>query len=113
MTAKNSGMLPLHFASRKTGHRLVEGMQPEDIRLWYEKDCDMITPLLDVTIKADDFTPVLLSGNTDEKGEWGPALAAAEKIFGNGCVRICQVKLAGRVLDNPTAYILAKRLIEQ
>jgi hypothetical protein len=107
---KNAGMLPMHFASRATGHPLVAGFQKDDFRLWYDPDQDCISPILDATFTAEGYDPVLVSGNVGENGAWGPALAAAEKLMGRGCVRICQVKLSGRVMDNPIAWEFATRL---
>lgn|GEM_PF-165670 len=108
---KSSGMLPLHFVSRQTGHRLVSGFRPDDFRLWYSPEAGMIAPLLHHTYTAAGMTPVLLSGNTDASGEWGPALAAAEKTIGRGAFAICQVTLAGRCDANPVAAEFADRLL--
>jgi hypothetical protein len=110
---KNAGMLPMHFTSRATGHPLVEGFQKDDFRLWYDPVQDCIAPILDATFTAEGYTPVLLSGNVGKKGTWGPALATAEKRMGHGCVRICQVKLSGRVMDNPIAWEFAARLFRR
>lgn len=111
---KPCGMLPLHFVSRKSGHRFVEGFLPDDFRHWYSPEEDRIMPLLRHTITTDgEISPILLSGNTNDRGEWGPALAAAEKRIGSGSLVLCQLALAGRCSTNPVAAQLALQLIGQ
>lgn len=110
---KASGMQPLHFVSRRTGHPLAEGFRPEDFRLWYSPDEDGIAPLLHNTFTAADMAPVLVSGNTDDAGEWGPALAVGERMIGKGRLVLCQVALAGRTAANPAAREFALRLLER
>jgi hypothetical protein len=109
---KSSSMMPLHFASRKTGHRTVEGFRPDDFRLWYSPDEDYIKALLNNTFCAEGMTPILLSGNTNDLGEWGPALAVGEKLIGEGALILCQVALAGRCGTNPVAEAFAMRLLQ-
>jgi len=109
---KPSGMLPVHFVSRKTGHRLTKGFQPSDFRLWYDPDADCIAPLLSSTFDAESMAPILLSGNMNDRGEWEPALAAAEIGIGSGSLTLCQVALAGRCGTNPVAAEFAVRLLE-
>ncbi|MDF2921415.1 MAG: glycoside hydrolase family 2 [Paenibacillaceae bacterium] len=108
---KASGMQPLHFASRKTGHPLVEGFEPEDFRLWHDAEEDLIQPLLYNTFTSPEMAPVLLSGNTNEAGEWGPAMAAGEKGIGQGKLVVCQIALPGRCSTNPAAAEFALRLL--
>lgn len=109
---KKCSMSPLHFVSRNTGHELVDGFKPDDFRLWYNPEADYITPLLEATFTGEGFQPVLTSGNLDDNEEWRPALAVGEGKFGNGFVRVCQVKLQGRTTTNPVARIFASRLIK-
>ena len=106
---KNCSMLPLHFASRKTGHRAVSEFRPEDFRNWYNAREDMITPLLESTFTADGFTPILLSGNVNEQGNWAPALAAAEKQYEGKRYVICQVDLRQ---ENPVAKRFLKKIMQ-
>ena len=103
VTVKGCGMLPLHFASRKSGHPMVSALEPKDISYFYNKKEDMITPLLYATFKADGFTPILISGNTDANGDWGETLAAAEKVYNGKRYIICQVDLRE---ENPIAQRL-------
>ena len=100
-----------HFASRATGHPLVEGLEPNDIRFWYDQRAGFVTPLLATTFVAPSWRPILTSGNPDAEGKWVRTLAAAELSHGKGLFRICQVELAGRTKCNPVASILARRLI--
>lgn len=110
---KPSGMQPLYFVSRKSGHPLVEGFRPEDFRLWHSTEDGRLAPLLYNTFTAPFMRPVLLSGNVDASGEWGPALAAGERMIGKGRLILCQVVLAGRCITNPVAREFALRLMEQ
>ena len=111
--AKNCGMRPLHFVSRKTGHPLVSGFEAEDFRFWYNEDEDMMTPLLRTTFRSDDFTPILTSGNNLRGSAWGqklyPAHATAEKSYGKGKIILNQVELDSH-LQNPVALIFKNRL---
>ena len=107
---ESCGMGGRHFVSRATGHPLVADFQPEDFRLWYDSAADRIAPLLETCFQAEGWTPILTTGNGGWGGEWGPALAAAEKRDGTGSWRICQVALAGRTVANPVAALFARRL---
>lgn len=105
------GMNPRHFVSRATGHPLVVGFEPFDFRFWYDDEAGYVTPLLASVFRAPGWTPILASGNGSWLGDWEPALVAAEKRFGAGLLRICQVDLANRVVGNPTAAEFAQRLL--
>jgi len=112
---KVAGMNPRHFASRATGHPLVADLGPHDFRFWYDTDAGYVTPLLGSTFSVspgDGWSPILLSGNGDWSGKWGPAWAAAQRTCGAGSVTICQVALVGRTAGNPVARIFAARLLE-
>jgi len=112
IVVKQSHFNPLHYASRQTGHPLVDGFAPHDFSRWYDPQEDCVTALLLSTFTASDFTPVLTGGNTDSSGTWSSALAVAEKAVGAGRVFVCQVKLAGRTKTNPPAALFAQRLLE-
>ncbi|MGC9349425.1 MAG: hypothetical protein ACP5JG_14900, partial [Anaerolineae bacterium] len=111
ITVEPCGMNARHFSSRATGHPLVADLKPDDVWFWYDAGAGYVTPLLATTFNAPGWTPILTSGNGDWSGEWGPALAAAEKPYGQGKLRICQVSLAGRTRHNPVARRLASRLL--
>ncbi|OGO80993.1 MAG: hypothetical protein A2Y21_00580 [Clostridiales bacterium GWC2_40_7] len=111
VSIKACGMLPVHFVSGKTRHQLVEGFCESDFRLWFDPKYDYITPLLETTFTAESFLPVLTSANTGLHGQWQVQLAAGEKEMGEGLIRICQIKLSGRISTNPAAFNFAQRLI--
>lgn len=108
---KLSRFNPLHFVSRNTGHRWVEGFKWDDFRLWYDPKKDRIKAIIEATFTCDDFMPILYSGNADDNANWDRALAAGEKQYGNGSFMICQVQLAGRIRHNPIAGLFASRLL--
>lgn len=110
---KISSMLPFHFASRNTGHLLVTGMRPEDIKFWYDEKKGYITPLMEATFTADDFEEVVTSGNQDDEGCWQKALAVGICGCGKGQIVCCQLKLTDRTDANPTARELAFRLMSR
>lgn len=109
---KNCSMSPMHFVSRKTGHPVVEEFKPKDFSYWYNKDKDMITPILYSTFTADGFTPVLTSGNcgedtTTETGNWHTQNAVAVKEYDGKLYAVCTVDLRE---ENPIAKRFIKRL---
>ncbi len=111
---KPCGMRALHFVSRKTGHPLVEGFTPYDFRLWYEKDADMMTPILRYTFTGENMKPILTSGNSLTSSAWGqklyPAFACAEMPLGKGRIIINEVELQNH-LANPVALRFYNRLV--
>lgn len=110
VVVKPCGMLPLHFVSRKTGHDAVAEFKEKDFSYWYNKESDMITPILQTTFQANGFTPILTSGNLDDNGEWNTALACAEKIYEGKRYIICQVDLR---LENPVAKRFVRNLYRE
>ena len=112
---KSCGMRPLHFVSRKTGHPLVEGYTPYDFRLWYNKEADMITPIIRFTFTAEGAKPILTSGNSLRGSAWGqplyPALACAEIPCGKGKIIVNEVDL-GSHMKNPIARSFYNRLVQ-
>lgn len=74
---------------------------------WYDAKEDCITPLLDTTFTVEGFTPILLSNNMDEQGNWGPVLAAAEKLYEGKHYVICQLDLRQ---ENPVAKRFLRNL---
>lgn len=107
---KSSSMLPMHFVSGNSGHKLVEGFKCDDFKHWYDHECDYITPILETTFTANGMEAILTSGNTNNKGEWESQFAVADKKMGKGSIYICQVKLSGRTTENPVAKVFASRL---
>ena len=97
---KSCSMLPLHFASRNTGHEAVEEFKEKDFSYWYNAKEDMITPIIHATFTADGFTPILLSGNLDKNDAWSEALSCAVKEYEGKKYIICNVDLR---CENPVA----------
>jgi hypothetical protein len=112
IVVRECGMMPVHSVSLAEDSELAGGITSRDFRFWYDSRVDRISPVLEKTFFADGFTPIMTSGNINENGEWGPALAVAEKSYGKGRIVINQVLLGGRLEANPPAAILASRLIE-
>jgi len=108
VTVKSCGMLPLHFVSRATGHPFVAEFTERDFAYWYDKEEDMITPILETTFEATGFTPILISGNMDENGKWMKTLAAAEKVYKGRRYVICQLDLR---TENPVAKRFKKNIL--
>lgn len=106
-----SSMLPMNYVSVSTGHPMTAGFREKAFWNWYDKSADMITPLLESTISGEGIVPILTSGNTDEQGNWETAIAAGELRYKEGCVMLCQIKLAGRVKENPAAGEFFRRLL--
>lgn len=108
---KESCMMPMNFVSRDTGHPLVQGFAPDDFKYWYDPALDRIEPLLERTFTGENFSEILVSGNTDGQGSWGKALAAGEKPWGKGSFILCLLKLNNRTRHNPAAALFARRLL--
>lgn len=110
-----SSLEQYHFASRATGHRRVEGFQPDDFRFWYDEAAGRVTPFLGSGIEPTaGWEPILTTGVGQFWG--GPGLhlayACAEHPYGKGSICICQISLVDRVRTNPVAQIFARRLLE-
>ena len=110
VVVKPCGMHSLHFVSRKTGHPAVAEFDEKDFSYWYDREQDMITPLLDTTFTAEGFTPILISGNKDEEGKWGRALACAEKVYEGKKYIICQLNLRK---ENPVVKRFVRNLLRK
>ncbi len=101
------------FVSRATGHRLVNGFEREDFKMWYDPKAGYFRPLLATVFEADGWQPILTSGNGIwGGGAWKKMLAAAERPSGKGAYIINQIALAGRTRHNPVARMFAHRLLE-
>jgi hypothetical protein len=100
------------FASRASGHQLVDGFDPEDFKCWYDPEAGYFRPLLATVFDAEGWQPILTSGNgVWGGGPWKRMFAAAEKPSGMGSYIVCQVALAGRVRHNPVARMFARSLL--
>jgi hypothetical protein len=88
--------------SRKTGHPLVAGFQPNDFEFWFDKKAGMLTPLGSGKFKGSNWKPILLAQGVN---------GVAERSVGRGKVILCELFLADRVGVNPTARLFAERLL--
>ncbi|HDS06008.1 MAG TPA: glycoside hydrolase family 2 [Bacteroides sp.] len=102
-----------YFVSPETGHRLVEAYKPYDFRFWHNSSRDCITPLLSHTFTAPDWEPVLSSGSSNWVSDEGATMAVAEKAYGDGVIRICEVLLPDHIATNPVAYDFLMKLLEK
>lgn len=106
-----------HFASRATGHPLVEGFESLDFRFWHDDEAGYVKPFLPRSFRGEGWDAILTSGDQASRDtwfagdRWEPSLAAAQRALGSGLVRLCQVQLARRTRGNPAARILAQRLL--
>ena len=107
------GMGSRHFASCGTGHDLVTDFQPYDFWFWHDRAVGHPTPLLQTVIDPapTGWSTILESGNGSWTNDWKPVPAAVEKSFGEGVIRVCQVKLVNRTTTNPAAAVFARRLL--
>ena len=110
VTVKPCGMLPVHFASRKTGHKVVAEFRPKDFSYWYDAENDYITPIAEKTFMASGFTPILLGNNVDSNGNWSSALICAEKEFEGKRYILCTLDLR---TENPVAKRFLCNLLTQ
>jgi hypothetical protein len=112
ISVNECGMMPVHTVHPADR---FSPLTSEDFRFWYDEVAGRITPLLERTCSAEyrgeQFMPLLTSGNINERGEWGPALAAAEIAAGNGRIVVNQVLLDGRLKTNPPAAYFAARIM--
>ena len=107
---KACGMLPVHFASRKTGHSAVAEFSPRDFSYWYNAKEDCITPIAEKTFTAPGFTPILLGNNTDADGNWGPALICGEKEHDGKRYIVCTLDIRE---ENPVAQRFLRNLMSE
>ena len=105
------GMGPRHFVSRKTGHPVVEGFQPNDFRFWYHESIGCVAPLLDTVIEAQGAEAILNSGDGGWYKAWDYSPAAAEFREGKGSWRLCQIELKDCISRNPAARRFALRML--
>lgn len=86
----------------------------KDFFMWYDKKADYIQPLLRNVFRAEGWTPVLTTGLCNFGGD-DPSgyLAAATYDLGKGRFIFCELTLADRILENPAAFALLKKLAGQ
>jgi len=108
------GMGHRYFADCGTGHPLVADFASHDCWYWHDTVAGYPTPMLETVLDPAPagWKTILSSGNGSWQTEWKPVPAVAEKQFGHGLLRICQIKLASRTATNPPAAIFARRLLQ-
>ena len=111
LEVRKAGMGPRHFVSCVSGHRLVAGFGREDFKFWFDEARGHVSPILTTVLEQGEWTPILESGDGGWKRPWGTVPVAAERRQGEGCWRVCQVKLDNRLDSNPVAHRFARRLL--
>jgi hypothetical protein len=111
---ERGGIGPRFFVSRATGHPLVAGLQPNDVKFWCDESVGYATPLLSNVVDPVParWQMVLETATGNWQEPWHKAGAVMEKKAGGGCYRICQVALTGRTRFNPVAALFARRLLQ-
>jgi len=99
------------FVSRKTGHPIVEGLDPFHFSFWYDHERDRIAHLTRGRLAGERLQPITLTG----KGIWYSPRAmlpsAAELAVGDGRVVLDQVAAAERMPAEPRAAAYLVRLL--
>jgi hypothetical protein len=111
ITVKECGMLPVHFVSRKTGHKYVEEFSPYDFRMWYNNEADMITPIAAQTFIAEGVAPILTTGNLDCKNEWETVMVLGECFYGKGKIIISTLDFE-KMDKNPVCKKLLSNIVD-
>ncbi len=106
------GMGEYYFVSNATQHPLAKQLDEADMKWWYDGETKMIQPILKAMITANNWTPVIITGNTGWTSNAAYANALVEKPFGKGSFIICQVLLSNRVGFNPAAQKIAAYLFK-
>ncbi|MCK0158263.1 hypothetical protein MWU65_13795 [Cellulophaga sp. F20128] len=107
----NTSMGSYYFTSPLTGHRFTQNAKPFDFKMWYDEETGYITPFLDKIILAENWSPILATGNTNWTEDHGEAMAAGELKIGDGAIFICQLDLINRIKSNPTAQDFVLKLL--
>jgi hypothetical protein len=110
---KHTIMGEYYFANPDASLLKDQQFQPKDFFLWYDKKAGYIQPLLNNVFRAEGWSPLVTTGLCNFAGE-DPAgyLAAATLPMGKGKFIFCELTLANRVLENPAAFALLKKIIQ-
>lgn len=84
----------------------------DDLFLWYDRKLGYIQPLLRNVFRAAGWSPIVTTGLCNFGGD-DPSgyLAAADYAYGRGKFVFCELTLAGRIPDNPSALHLLKTML--
>ena len=108
------GMRGRLFASRQTGHPLVEGFAPDDFKWWYHRGEDCVLPQVPCCFpEAEGWQPILTTGQGDWGQTWQRALVDGEYRHGQGSIVLSTLRLADFVEAVPTARRYAERLLRR
>ncbi len=110
VTCYHPSTQPINFVSRKTGHKIIENFKADDFKFWYDEEKGQISGFLKTTFDAEGFRP-FLNSVTKKDGSYEKSMAAGEKDFNSGKVRINLLELANRIKTNPTARAYAIKLL--
>jgi hypothetical protein len=103
-----------YYFAQPTSELLKDKLfRPKDFFLWYDKDAGYINPIVPDVFKSKDWNPLLSSGlcnweNTNPSGY----IAVGKRNFGKGIYYICEIKLSGRVKENPAGWMLFDRMLK-
>lgn len=106
---KESGMSPIHFASRKTSHKWIKEFTPYDFRMFYSSETDSIKPLADCTFSSSSFNEVLVSRNMNDNGDWIPTMLLGEKSHGKGKIIVSEISY-NQMIENPAGKMLLNNI---
>ncbi len=99
------------FVSRKTGHPVVEGMDPFFFSLWYLQEEGRIAHLHEWGLEGEGLRPITLTG----RGIWYAAreevAASAEKTIGQGRVILDQLRTPAMMRGEPRARWYMQRML--
>lgn len=104
------GMGNRHFVSRASGHKAVEGFEPNDFRLWYDDAQGRMSPLLTQIVRSEGGRSVLLSGQVDWGKPFSPVDAVTDFAVGNGSIVVSCLELKNH-LANPAARKFLENLV--
>lgn len=111
---EETGMESRHFVARDPQHPVAQSFQENDFRFWLDPALDRPAPLLNTLFLADEtWRAILHTGQGGWGRSWEPALAAAEKPWGKGKIIVCQVTLAGRLINPVTASFLSRLILSK
>ena len=99
------------FVSRKTGHPIVEGLDPFHFSFWYDHERDRIAHLVSGHLEGEGLQPITMTG----KGIWYSPRAmltsAGELRVGSGRAIFDQVTAAERMPAEPRAAAYLQRVL--
>ncbi len=101
-----------YFASNATGHSIANAFQENDFKYWYDAKQKMIAPIMHSIFYVKGWDRILQSGNTGWTLSSSYASLVAEKKFGKGMFRVCQLDLQNKIQDNPAAYRFVQMLLK-